>query len=292
MTNGEIILNIYSMKKSTKTISISGKDLVIRPMDEVWEYEAALELQRQTWGDERGELIYRTHMLISQKVGGIAAGAFYGDTLAGFVFGLTGLRDGALAHWSHMLAVAETWQGKGLGGCLKQYQRDLLLENDVQYMYWTYDPLVARNAHLNLNKLGAVVQSYEQDMYGYDPNGILSAGIGTDRFIIRWDLKKNPENIDSSPDIEDLLAIPMINTDAGPGRNPRLKDCELFDRPIFGVEVPEDILKIQNTDMDLAISWRENTKRIFIHYLDSGYRINAFHRLPDSDRYFYILRKD
>ena len=45
-------------------------------------------------------------LLVAQKVGGVAAGAFDGQgKLMGFVFGLTGVENGAIVHWSDMLAV-------------------------------------------------------------------------------------------------------------------------------------------------------------------------------------------
>jgi chorismate synthase len=277
------------MKNIEKTVTISGLDLTVRMLHENWEYEAAVDLQRATWGEERGELIYRTHMLITQKVGGIAAGAFHDTQLVGFVYGLTGIRDGELGHWSHMLAVHDDWRGRGLGRQLKIFQREILLQMNVKAMYWTFDPLVARNAHLNINRLGAVVQSYARDMYGYDPNGILSQGIGTDRFIIRWDLETVPGDWKMSDSVSSDVSIPIINTKVDSDGIPQPVEQELPMLARLRVEIPADILEIQNTDMKTTTAWRQNTQRIFIHYLDSGYRVAGFHRLPDTHRFFYTL---
>ena len=90
-----------------------------------------------------------------------------------------------------------------MGWALKAYQREVLLERGITTMFWTFDPLESRNAHLNLNKLGAVADEYVQDMYG-QTDSPLHRGIGTDRFIPRWDL--------SSEAVADRMA--------GDGRDP------------------------------------------------------------------------
>ncbi|HSY82913.1 MAG TPA: hypothetical protein VK807_14175, partial [Gemmatimonadaceae bacterium] len=105
------------------------------------------------------------------------AGAFDGDgPMLGFVFGVSGVIAGEIVHWSDMLAVHADARNRGIGRALKRFQRDAVLAMGIKTMYWTYDPLVARNAHLNLNVLGAQVTEYVPDMYGP----------GTDRFIVRW----------------------------------------------------------------------------------------------------------
>src|SRR5205085_3600896 len=136
-----------------------------------------------TWGESFAEAVPGSILKICQKVGGVAAGAFEvggEERLLGFVFGLTGVRHGRLAHWSHMLAVLPEARDLGLGTRLKLYQRDLLLPLGVESVLWTFDPLEARNAHLNLNRLGAEVLEYVEDMYAGELGSELSKGIGTD----------------------------------------------------------------------------------------------------------------
>lgn len=104
---------------------------------------------------------------VSQILGGVAAGAYSEDgDLEGFVFGMTGIRDGQLVHWSDMLAVIEHARDAGLGTKLKAYQREQVLARGVEKMLWTFDPLQSRNAYLNFAKLGIVVQEYVENMYG------------------------------------------------------------------------------------------------------------------------------
>src|SRR5207302_4181903 len=107
------------------------------------------------------------------------------DRLLGFVFGMTGVENGRLVHWSDMLAVRPELRDHGIGRRLKEFQRDTLLERGVGLVYWTYDPLVARNAHLNFNRLGVRLAEYVEDMYGIT-DSTLHGGVPTDRLIVAW----------------------------------------------------------------------------------------------------------
>ena len=163
--------------------------ITFRVMDTFDDFGKCVELQRATWGHDWTDVIPPSMLKVSQKVGGILAGAFDGqERLLGFVFGLTGIRDGKPAHWSHQLAVIPEQRNSGLGRQLKLFQRDLLLSAGVRVMYWTFDPLVARNAHLNLNRLGARIHEYVPDFYKGETSSELHSGVGTDRFIVRWPL--------------------------------------------------------------------------------------------------------
>ncbi len=168
--------------------------LTFRQLTSEADYAACIELQRVTWGRDFSDAVPMSILKITQKAGGIAAGAFAPDgRLLGFVYGITGIKAGAKAgsppkifHWSHMLAVAPEARDLGLGTRLKLYQRELLLDLGVERVEWTYDPLEARNAHLNFNHLGAVPELYVRDMYEGELGSDLAKGIGTDRFIVAW----------------------------------------------------------------------------------------------------------
>ncbi len=165
-------------------------DATIRPLTSQADYLACVDLQYETWGKGFVDCVPPAVLQISAKVGGVAAGAFEASgKMLGFVFGLAGWKDGERCHWSHMLAVRQEAQNRGIGRALKVFQRQELLGRDIDTMYWTFDPLVARNAHLNLQKLGAQVVEYVRDMYGVDEASITDSIIGSDRFVVRWDLK-------------------------------------------------------------------------------------------------------
>jgi chorismate synthase len=162
--------------------------ITLRSLERLRDFEACVELQRETWGRDFSSCVPAPVLMVAQKVGGVTAGAFDADErLVGFVFGITGYSGGRPLHWSHMLAVREDARDTGLGVKLKLYQRELLLQQGVDTARWTFDPLVAKNAHINLNRLGAVVVEHVENMYG-DSNSTLHAGLGTDRFVAEWRL--------------------------------------------------------------------------------------------------------
>ena len=270
-----------------------GHDLVIRPLESADDYARGESLQRATWGDghDFDEITSATMMLISQKVGGIAAGAFDEEgTLRGFVFGLTGLKDGRPTHWSHMLAVDPPYGGYGLGRQLKSYQRDQLLALGVERMLWTYDPLVARNAHLNLNRLGAEPIEYHVNLYGEGDKNALHRGLGTDRFVVEWRLdsaavdqalRRNALFVDGNR----LADAPRVNSD-DQGR-PRTDDFPLPDAPVLRIEVPYDVQTLKTDDPDQARDWRTATRRAFVDTMGRGYRIRSLVR--DGGRCYYVL---
>lgn len=160
---------------------------IIRPLASLEEFKECVAIQREVWGAEFSELVPVAMLKASQRVGGIASGAFLGDKMIGFVYGITGWEDGRPVHWSDMLAVRPSLRSVGLGSRLKWYQREALLPLGVEVMYWTFDPLQAKNAYLNIEKLGVITSEYHPDMYG-ETDSPLHRGIGTDRFVARWEL--------------------------------------------------------------------------------------------------------
>ncbi|MFQ6045303.1 MAG: GNAT family N-acetyltransferase [Gemmatimonadales bacterium] len=248
-------------------------NIEIRELRTIQEYEECVALQRATWGESFREVVAPAMLMVTQKVGGVTAGAFdeAGD-LVGFVYGVTGIREGRPAHWSHMLAVREDLRDMGIGRRLKLYQRDRLRELGIDRMYWTFDPLVARNANLNLNKLGARVVEYVPDMYGQDLMSLMDRVIGTDRFVVEWPLDapqgEPKEAAAPSPD------APLVTAD--PAKGEPYDAAELPTVQEVLVEIPEDIASIQATDPEAALFWRRTTRRALQHYLGKAYRVAGF----------------
>ena len=69
---------------------------------------------------------------------------------------------------------------RGVGEALKLAQRAQALDQGIDLVRWTFDPLVARNAWLNLGKLGAVIDRFARSFYG-DMTDSINAGERSDR---------------------------------------------------------------------------------------------------------------
>lgn len=264
-------------------------DIVIRPLSSAEELAQGVAIQRHTWGSEFTEVVPATILQICQKVGGVAAGAFDAQQrMLGFVFGLTGVHHGRLAHWSHMLAVEPEARGLGLGKRLKLYQRDRLLERGVVEVRWTFDPLVAQNANLNLNALGADIERYVPDMYGGDTGSDLHSGLGTDRLVALWmiaDHRVAQKVAGQAPGLTPALAsAPIVNPGAAAGR-------DFPDEPAVRIEVPADIQVVKAESLEAGRAWRATTRRAFLWYLERGYRVAGFVSGEPKGRCFYVVAR-
>ncbi|MFQ5707947.1 MAG: hypothetical protein ACE5HO_10885 [bacterium] len=270
--------------------------LTLRQLSSKEDYTACVELQKEAWGENFTECVPPAILQVAQEVGGIAAGAFDADgILAGFVFGLTGLKDGRMANWSHMLAVRKTLRDQGVGRTLKWFQRELLLERGVEVVYWSYDPLVARNAHLNLNKLGATIQEYVAEMYPNDTGSTLHRGIGMDRFVVEWQLNADrvcrlSEGQTESPK-ERHREVAVVNMKLQKDGSVVPIEGGLPTPAAVRVEIPWDIEAVQNAALELAARWRASTRRALQFYLSHGYEVESLQRDLQSRRCFYVLTK-
>ena len=268
----------------------------IRPFRTHRDYEACIALQEATWGAGFSERVPMALMIVSQRLGGVAAGAFDDDgSLAGFIFGLSGIENGIPVHWSDMLAVRTDCQGQGLGIRLKSYQRDAVLEHGIRRMYWTFDPLESRNAYINLARLGIVAREYVENMYG-QTDSPLHRGIGTDRFVALWQLdarrvERRLAAEPSPPVIEDLAEVPRV-LDCTPGSpsgwpEPEIRDMAGANEVLAAI--PSDIQALKSASPGLAARWRAATRSVLRSYLSNGYEVCELIRGARVSR--YLLRR-
>ena len=263
----------------------------IRQLSGAAEYKACWELQKQTWGEQFSESVPPSILMVGQKIGGVSAGAFDADgKLVGFVFGLTGSKEGKLVHWSDMLAVQPHARDAGLGRRLKLFQRQHCLDIGAHTIYWTFDPLEAKNDHLNFNKLGANIDEYVADMY-VNSDSVLHRGLAMDRFVIAWRIAS--DRVEKAlagtlqQDIASFELAPIANTH--PYDKDAAKESAYPRDATVRVEIPADIQRLKTENMDRAIEWRASTRAAFLHYQQAKYQVDAFYREPDSGRCFYVL---
>jgi predicted GNAT superfamily acetyltransferase len=267
----------------------------IRALADTADYAACVALQKEIWGQTFSELIPPSMLRVAQEVGGVSAGAFTGDgELAGFIFGISGIRDGRLAHWSDTLAIRRRHQGRGLGRRLKRYQRRVLLEAGIETVFWTFDPLESKNAYLNLSLLGARARGYHADYYG-QTESTLHAGLGTDRLLCVWEIasERVSEHLRATsrpPPAPESAEAPLVTpTPRGAGSTqPPEVDTTLEDDTLR-IAIPADIQSLKLADPELAAGWRRTTRLAFEEYLARGYVAEALVR--DGDRSYYVISR-
>ncbi len=268
------------------------EDVEIRNVSTRSEYDACVELQRRTWGDEFSEVVPASAMRIAVEMGGICLGAFDpGGDLLGLVFGMTGIRKGRLSHWSHMLGVRADARDRGVGTRLKLAQGKALRAAGVQTVHWTFDPLVARNAHLNLNRLGAGVDEYVPNMYGLSDGKL--RGIETDRLVVRWDLRRGAAGRERAAEGRCGDALRRVRTDAlSPVIGvPGGEDAWPPTADRVHVEIPRDIEAVASRSLEDAMRWRRSTRRALVRLLDDSWTISGFLAGPDRGRYVVRRRR-
>ncbi len=266
-------------------------DVEIRHIDSREDYAACVALQKETWGQDFKDAVPGSILMVSQRVGGVTAGAFDANgEMVGCVYGLTGYKDGRPVHWSDILAVKRRARGHGIGKRLKLFQRGELLKRGIETMYWTYDPLQALNANLNFNALAARPVEYVVDMYG-ETGSDLHSGLGTDRFIVQWDMASDRVERTLAGTTRqappDATTAPIVNSN-GASTRPQPFEGELLDVALVRVEVPASIDDTKRESDEIGARWRACTRRAFTHYLDNGYNASQFMR-DGRGRYFYVL---
>lgn len=267
-------------------IATLADGITLRPLVTHDERARAVRLQEDTWGADFSERVPAAILMIAEKIGGVAAGAFGpDDDLLAFVFGLTGVTHGALVHWSDMLAVRPDARGRHLGEALKHYQRERCRALGVVTMYWTFDPFVARNAHLNLNRLGATVAEFVPDMYG--DTGSHVHALGTDRFVAAWPVQTDP--VAMSADAALLGGVPIVADDGSALATPAPPAQPAA--VLVAVPVPHDLPALMSNDLPRARAWHLSARRAFQHYMDRGYRVTAFIPGGPGNAHYLLGRK-
>ena len=143
-------------------------DFVIRECVSLRELNSCIALQREVFGLPDLEISPQRHLIVSRQAGGWTLGAFVAERLVGFVHHLAAVREQEIFGYSHMMAVAVDYQNKGVGARLKWSQRERAMKEGRSRIKWTWDPMQARNAYFNLNRLGVTVSSYAENFYGTD----------------------------------------------------------------------------------------------------------------------------
>jgi predicted GNAT superfamily acetyltransferase len=299
------------------------------------EMRAVEDLQRLVWTGSETEVVPLHMLLAAVHNGGLIVGAYEvqssrGESssaielgafrqvpsdarLVGFVFGFPGLYftpDGPRPkHCSHMMGVHPDYRDQGIGFALKRAQWQMVRHQELDRVTWTFDPLLSRNAHLNIALLGAVCNTYRRDEYGQLRDG-LNVGLASDRFQVDWWVRServfrrlskrargkldlghflsaevntlNPAQIgaDGLPYPDPISAV-RIETFLSGGRERQA---------LVMVEIPADFMSLKAASLELGQEWRLHTRSLFEALFEDGYLVTDFVYLPGAEpRSYYIL---
>ena len=265
---------------------IKEDQLTYRSFDTIEDARACAAMQAEIWGETFADQVPASLLKVATAIGGLAIGAFDGNgKLVGFVFSLIGLREGKPIHWSHMLAVSETARGAGVGRHLKELQRSELARRGITRVLWTFDPLQARNAHLNINRLGVRVVDYVENMYGVTASP-LHHGLATDRLVVMMPTSA-AEHVRPALTTELNGGIPVLTPFPRPGDISI--DLDDTTAPVVMIEIPTDLQQVVGATPGVATVWRQATRGAFQRALRDGYQVAGFRRDAAADRCFYVL---
>lgn len=251
----------------------------VRAVTEANEMRALEDVQVAAWGYADREVLPGTMFRISAATGGVVLAAYPegGGAPFGLAYGFPAYVGGQWWHHSHLLAVSPEWRGSGAAVALKLAQRQAALAQGHTRMTWTFDPLVARNARLNLGKLGARAVSYHPEWYDLGgPQG--NAPVPADRLMIEWDLtQEHGETPPPAPAGERALEAAQ---DGRPGPVTRCTGPRVL------AEIP---INADALPTPLRLEWRLALREALGGHLSAGYAVTGLAR--EGERAWYVLER-
>ena len=273
-------------------------DLRIRLARDRSDFDTCVLLQKVVWGLADLEVTSAIQLIATTHAGGILQLAeTEGGTPVGFAYAFAALRGGVAHLHSDMLAVLPEHQQRGVGVRLKWAQRDEAMARGVALITWTFDPLQARNANLNLRRLGATASEFFPDFYGRTTSS-LHHGLPTDRLMVRWDL--------NAPRVRERVAEGDPPRSVATPSLSRVNDVKwqagwpVSSEPRLDLEVPEMLLEVP-PDWDVlakaaprvAADWHGKVRMAFTYYFARGYVAADFSPTEEKGRRrpLYVLRR-
>ncbi|UBU10812.1 GNAT family N-acetyltransferase [Nonomuraea gerenzanensis] len=235
--------------------------VVIRELREIGEFQQVYRLFDEIWHPEPANVPVTVELMAGfTHTGNYVAGAFAGEELVGASVGF--LAAGGALH-SHVTGAVI---GKGVGYALKLHQRDWCRKRGLERITWTFDPLVRRNAHFNLVKLGARPEAYLPEFYGAMADAI-NEGDASDRLLAVWRVTGEPER-------KDLLdeAYPVVREAADGG--PAVEDGG--GHRVVLVGTPRDVERLRRQDAAAARAWRMAVREALGGAMAAGARVSGF----------------
>ncbi|MFJ4225423.1 GNAT family N-acetyltransferase [Microbacterium sp. NPDC089695] len=265
----------------TAEVAAQRAGVEIRPLADLGDIRAACELLDDVWGD--GGPVSANLLVGAMSAGSYLTGAYAGGDLVGMCLALWGPPPASVLY-SHIAGVSATMRGRDVGSAIKLHQRAAALARGVDTITWTYDPLVARNAHFNIRKLGARPVVYHVDHYGPMRDAI-NGDDETDRLLVRWQLDSEETRAALARHAAGLEGAPAVVLACGSDGYPQRRGEA---GSLLQVSVPADIEQLRRTDPAAARAWRIAVRDTLGDLLSRDATVVDFDRASSA----YLLRKD
>ena len=201
-----------------------------------------------TWALGSGTEITPNLLQAMVHSGSYLSGAFIYNKLVGAAFAFPATNNGLHLH-SHMTAVLDEYRDQGIGYALKIDQWNWAKKQKYSHLSWTFDPLVRRNAKLNIVKLGVDISAYYPNFYG-SMSDALNAGDESDRLMVSWSTDMD------APKARDLITKPETGD--------------------ILIEIPEDIVAIRSKNQSESTKWRRQVRDEFLAAFEKNGKVIGF----------------
>jgi len=225
-----------------------SNSIQVRELDNLQDQDFGRNIFDITWSMDAGTEITPNLLQAMVHSGSYLSGAFIDNKIVGAAFAFPATNGGLHLH-SHMTAVLPEFRDKGVGYALKIDQWNCAKKKNYSHLSWTFDPLVRRNAKLNIAKLGVDISAYHPNFYGDMPDA-LNAGDESDRLMVCW----------------------RTDIDAPKAR-------ELITKPETGdilIEIPEDIVAIRSKNQSESMKWRRQVREQFLAAFEKNGKVVGF----------------
>jgi predicted GNAT superfamily acetyltransferase len=249
--------------------TMSDEEITIRECLSIDDFQQCIELERRVWNDDDIDIMPIRLYMISKNCNAPTFGAFTSTgRIIGFVHTSLALIDQNIAYHSHLAGVVEELRHKDIGYKLKLAQRQHAIAANVPMIFWSFDPLQSRNAHFNINKLGAIIRTYKINYYGEGVSSVFDSHLPSDRVIAEWWI--------GSPQVESVLN----------GNRPKVES------PDVNVEIPDNVDEIRAQSLEEHVNWRMRVREDFLKALEQGNIVRGFARDVEKKTSVYLFGQD
>jgi predicted GNAT superfamily acetyltransferase len=225
-----------------------NNSIQVRELKSLQDQDSGRKIFDLIWAMDAGTEITPNLLQAMVHSGAYLSGAFIENKIVGAAFAFPATNNGLHLH-SHMTAVLDEYRDKGVGYALKIDQWNWAKKNNYTQLSWTFDPLVRRNAKLNIVKLGVDISAYYPNFYGAMPDA-LNAGDESDRLMVSW-----------STDIDEPKARELIT-------HPKPDDIL--------IKIPEDIVAIRSKNQSESMNWRRQVRDQFLAAFEKNGNVVGF----------------